>query len=484
MEENKLNYDTNFENMLNRLKEKRALDISIVEKAYALAKKLHEGQTRKGGAPYISHPVEVSSILERMDFDTNVIASALLHDVVEDCEYTIEDVEENFNKSVAKIVDAVTAIEIKLEEGEDQSQAKMLEDLKAYQKLIAIGKENLYAFYIKFGDRLHNLQTIESFPRYKQMEKVRDTENWLVPVMKILQANEFLIKISNECFKIQHFESLKSYQLTYDKYFDYNEIAFERLKNNLSLHLNKYVTKKKANLEISNVKIVPFTEHETFSAIKDVMNVKTIKEIKQSFLNKFAVTKIFVVFKNKLDEKVLRNFVINFLIDDTTKKIIKINGYGFDEMSGSPYILVSDNARNKFQLFIFNTKSYLVFRNGTTAGVDLSYMDEGDSGVSDKYIQIRTKSGEIISLPDNSTVLDFAFRIHKDFGFACKHAYLNDSPMKSPIHARLSDGDKVDLAIEKDESGNCKNIAQIRWIMYAKTENAQRALVRYFENKI
>ena len=88
-------------------------------------------------------------------------------------------------------------------------------------------------------------------------------------------------------------------------------------------------------------------------------------------------------------------------------------------------------------------------------------------------------------MPEGSTVLDFAFRIHNDFGFACKGAYLNSAPTLSPINTVLSEGDKVLLEIDRDEkTGLCNNISQIRWIMYAKTERAQKHLVRHFESLV
>ena len=99
-----------------------------------------------------------------------------------------------------------------------------------------------------------------------------------------------------------------------------------------------------------------------------------------------------------------------------------------------------------------------------------------------KYITVKTRSGEPIVLPEGATVLDFAFKIHKDFGFSVKYAIINNNPTKQPIYTRLSEGDMINLILEKDNEGHCKNIAQIRWIMYAKTESAQKNLVRYFES--
>lgn len=87
-------------------------------------------------------------------------------------------------------------------------------------------------------------------------------------------------------------------------------------------------------------------------------------------------------------------------------------------------------------------------------------------------------------MPEGSTVLDFAFKIHRDFGFSVKYAFLNDSPSKSPIYTRLAEGDQINLEIAKSEDGLVKNIAELRWITYCKTDSAQKALIRYFEKLI
>ena len=112
----------------------------------------------------------------------------------------------------------------------------------------------------------------------------------------------------------------------------------------------------------------------------------------------------------------------------------------------------------------------------------MNFLDDASDEVSNNYITVRTRSGEPIIMPECSTVLDFAFKIHKDFGFSVKYAIINNNPTKQPIYTRLSEGDSINLILEKDTQGHCVNIAQIRWIMYAKTESAQRSLVRYFES--
>ena len=139
-----MNYLKTYNKIIEHLNAKQAVAISNVEKAFEVACKLHDGQFRKGGEPYIAHPVEVAAILEKMDFDTNVICAGLLHDTVEDCAYTVEDIEKNFNPTIAKIVDAVTAIEGNLDGIKEKDFAKLLDEVKTYQKLIQYGKENLF----------------------------------------------------------------------------------------------------------------------------------------------------------------------------------------------------------------------------------------------------------------------------------------------------------------------------------------------------
>ena len=143
-------------------------DIDFVDKAYNLANSLHNGQLRKDGTPYISHPVEVAYILAKLGFDENVISGALLHDVVEDCGCSLETIRKEFNNKVAELVDCVSTIdEAKFVfDDDDLYESRDFEKLsieeQSFKKLVAIGKKNPLGFCIKFADRLHNLNTIHN----------------------------------------------------------------------------------------------------------------------------------------------------------------------------------------------------------------------------------------------------------------------------------------------------------------------------------
>ncbi len=475
-------YEIIYNDILNDLEQKHTADIGLFTKAYNLAKELHKNQKRKGGDPYIIHPLEVTAILAKLDFGINVLCAGLLHDTVEDCGYTIKQMREDFNQSIAQIVDAVTAIELDFDKYSELDFPKFIEEAQTYKKLMSIGKENLFAFYIKFADRLNNLKTIECFPKYKQLAKVKETEKWLMPFIYILKTTWFYKNISNMCFKIINQDDMLSYAKIYDKYFTYNKHNFDELKDNLTYALTRYLKKTKQSNDLHKISIKPCTELETYNIIKEVMDVKNIKDIKQSYLNKFPITKLYITFNNSSTQRELNDLLFKFLTTEKNALGIKITGYDIDTFCNQNYLVISDKYRNKYQLYIFNLKDYLTYRNGALDGVDLSFVDDVTDEVSKAYITVKTRSDQPIILPEGSTILDFAFKIHKDFGFGVKYAYLNDSPSKSPIYTRLSDGDKINLVLDKDDSGNVKNIAQIRWIMYAKTESAQKKLVRYFES--
>ena len=215
-------------------------DLNFLDKAFEVAKNLHKGQFRKDGTPYISHPVEVALILANLEFNVDVVCAALLHDVVEDCGYTIKEISENFNSNIAEMVDAVSAIDKTKyvfdedEIYEDVNFLKSSVEEQTFKKLIAIGKKNPMGFAIKFADRLHNLRTIECFDYNKQLEKVRESEKWIIPIAEKLNSERFYRELKNECFKIVNLFNAKTFLEHYQIYHKTNQSNIETLKRYLN----------------------------------------------------------------------------------------------------------------------------------------------------------------------------------------------------------------------------------------------------------
>ena len=468
-------YKVIFHSSIENLKSKGNLSTALVEKAFLFAEEKHSGQFRKSGDSYIKHPVEVMSILEKSDFGNDVLCAALLHDVIEDCGVTKEDLSQMFNPLIAEIVDAVS--EIKPNEKIENIEA----EIKTYQKLVMMGKINLFAFYIKFADRLHNLRTIQSFPRYKQVEKVKQTQRFVLPLAKIVKARELYTKIENECFKV-----LSNWQDDYDKWeklyqnhiemnHKYNQVMHDELVTTITNLISKLDVKN----SLKNVFIVPNSEFEQKKEIDKLYEGKEFSQMKSSFFVNIPTFQIHIVFSTGD----YLEFVFKLLEDKQFKKILKLKNFDYDEFTSKEYFLFENVVREKFQTFFMTQSEYTIFKNGSEEGVDSSLLESDfETEIIADYITVKTRSNEIMLMPKGSTVLDFAFKIHNDLGFACKYANLNDSPAKTPINTKLSDGDKVNLIIEDDGKANTKNIAKLKWLTYVNNEKSKKTLLKYFEN--
>ncbi|MBQ4340765.1 MAG: bifunctional (p)ppGpp synthetase/guanosine-3',5'-bis(diphosphate) 3'-pyrophosphohydrolase, partial [Firmicutes bacterium] len=152
------------------------LDFYLIGKAYDLGEKAHEGQFRKSGEAYFVHPVEVAKILADLDMDSQTIAAALMHDVVEDTEYTYEDIEQYFGEDIALLVDGVTKLGSLKFDNKEERQAENL------RKMFLAMTKDIRVLIIKLADRLHNMRTINFMTDAKIVEKCRETLDIYAPL--------------------------------------------------------------------------------------------------------------------------------------------------------------------------------------------------------------------------------------------------------------------------------------------------------------
>ena len=469
--------DKRFEYLLNILSAKNA-NLDIVIKAYNKAKQLHFYQKRKDGTPYLSHPLEVAIILAELGFNEDAVCGALLHDTIEDCGYTVEKMKQEFNNNIAEMVDAVSAIDKtkyiydKNDLYEDPNFVKSSAEEQTFKKLISIGKKIPLGFCIKFADRLHNLRTINTFERAKQLEKVRETEKWVLPIAKALKAEYFYIQIKNECFKIIHKLDGDNFFEQYNMYHKSNQKKID----SLTIKLKEVFSDK----NIADVMIDSFSERKVFDQLKKLKKNINIKDVSQGQLIKVPNYSIYIIFKTGLDKNTITNAMLSKFNSDL--KELKIVSAEFGNFSEMPYFVVKDNIKNYYRLYILSDEEYQKLRIGTLDGRYNDSIDEDNINNLDvDLIKVKTRSGEIKQIAKHSTVLDFAFKIHKDIGFAFKYAIINDGKTKFPPYTKLNEGDKVEIVVDKDENGNLKNNAQLRWLAYVNTELAKRVLIKWFD---
>ena len=471
--------DKRFEKVLLNFEGKKDSSL-LITKAYNYAKVLHGQQKRKGGELYLSHPVEVALILADLDFDENVICAALLHDVVEDCDCSLETIKQEFNASVAEMVDCVSAIDKEkfifntedLFELENFEKAAIEE--QSFKKLISIGKKNPLGFCIKFADRLHNLTTIGCFDYNKQLEKVKETERWILPIAKILNSEYFYRSIKNECFKIKNREKGKEYL---EQYLNYHKVNAQNVEK-LQLKLQETF----ANSYIETIKITNVKEYKVYEDICKIIKNLNISKISQGQILKVTNYNIYILYKNKKYKEVVADILNSF---NKSLKNMKIIDAQIGNFTQKPYFQIEDVFKNKYNLYPMSTAEYHLLRNGTLDGQNLELIDEENIDTSGaELIKVKTRSGEIKHVPQGSTVLDFAFKIHKDIGFGFKYAIINDSKTKAPPYTKIYEGDQVEIFVEKNVSDEIKNVAELKWLAYVNTDLAKKTLIKWFDKKI
>lgn len=486
-----LTYKQIYAGLLDDMKKKKARGIESVKRAFEMAEKCHEGQFRKSGEPYVLHVVCVASILQKLNFDSDTICAALLHDVIEDCGVTVDEITEKFGSIVAGIVDAVSAIEAKdyvFDDDlfDDENNLKASVENKTFEKLLSMGMKNRLAFVIKFADRLHNLSTIEAFTRAKQLEKVKETERWILPLAKLIKSAYFYNNIKNQIFIIKNREELSNFFEASDLYYSLNSDSHKEVEEILRYNAEKVI--KRYKYKTNKVAIVCEKNQEVHVChdILSSVDIDGLEEIKLSHINKVPTINLYLNIWGKMDKKTCMDLLLNIFKENEVKDKLKITGCRMDNKFHVGYIIAKDNNRNKYKIAAMNMTDYTKFTNGSAFGTDIENIQTTEvTEVASEYINVYTKTGELIRMEKNSTVLDFAFRLHQDLGFSCKHAIINKSNTKQPLYTRLFDGDKIDLVLEIDEqTGEKKNIAKLRWLAYVKTDYAQKALIRYFEKQL
>lgn len=191
--------DNRYNKLVMKIKEYNpGCDISVLDRAYAMAKKAHEGQLRESGEPYISHPIEVAIILADLELDCTAIVAGLLHDTVEDTSCTIEEIRAKFGEDTAALVDGVTKLDRIPYTTKEEQQAENL------RKMFMAMARDIRVILIKLADRLHNMKTLKYVPPDKQEEKARETLEIYAPLAHRLGISKIKWELEDSCLRYLH----------------------------------------------------------------------------------------------------------------------------------------------------------------------------------------------------------------------------------------------------------------------------------------
>ena len=408
---------------------------------------------RKSGEPYINHPLRVTLILihERL-FDEDVLKAAIMHDLYEDTSYSYAHAKEDFDKDVADLINCVTNV------SEDQKQ-KIDEGISPeeldYAEIIRKCNEHKIAFYIKFADRLDNLMTLDAMPVDKKEKKIEDTRNYVFPLLYHFNATRFIKYIENAIFKIEEAikptKTLNLYNAINDRLLQTRAFSsIEPTFNTVEKALKKY---------FSEIRLVRPSIYEISKRLKD--KHKGVRDFSQSDL----LYDIYLISPSQNSIPSLNEILAEF----TTSKLSE---YSIEEIRNNEFYFM-DNIRNHYCAHLITSNDFNIKQYGDT-DADLIIATPND--IYDKLVLgemiVFTPKHEKRKIPIGSTVIDFAFCIHKELGAHIAGAIVNGK--RVPLHTKLKPGDVVEII--KGEYP--KPEVQFNWILYCETRVAKRAIYK------
>ena len=452
-------------------------DKDLIRHAFDVAVEAHSEQRRKTGEPYIYHPIAVAKIVAyEIGLGATSIAAALLHDVVEDTHYTIEDIEQLFGETIARIVNGLTKISRLNKEKDASIQAEN------FRKMLLTLHDDVRVILIKIADRLHNMQTMDAMPAHKQIKIASETLYIYAPLAHRLGL--YNIKTELEDLGLKYTEpevfsditakikASKEEQQTYINTFS------ETIQKGLSKeHLNYEI--KGRFKSIFSIRRKMRKQNVTFDEVYDKFAIRIIFE-PNSKDEKFEAWKIYSIVTDyfKPNPSRLRDWIsqpkstgyealhITVVGPDAQWVEVQIRSKRMDEIAEKGYA-----AHFKYKQGIVNenglegwlNKLKETLENQSLNAVD--FVEDFKLNLYAKEIYVFTPKGDLKSLPKGASALDFAFSIHTDVGLKCRGAKVNGKLV--PLSYELNSGDQIEVittAINKPNS---------RWLDFVITARAR-----------
>lgn len=470
-----------FQQLLNDyLATKHRKRIEIITKAFNFANQAHKGIKRRSGEPYIMHPLAVAQIVcTEIGLGSTSICAALLHDVVEDTDYTVEDIENIFGPKIAQIVDGLTKISGGIFGDRASAQAEN------FKKLLLTMSDDIRVILIKIADRLHNMRTLGSMLPNKQFKIAGETLYIYAPLANRLGLYKIKTELENLSFRYEHPEEYQEIENKLAATAIERDKVFKEFTAPIRAQMDKMGLKYRILARVKSIYSIwnkMQTKHVPFEEIYDLLAVRIIfeprnadEELNDCFDIYVSISKIYKPHPDRLRDWVSHP---------------KANGYQ------ALHVTLMGNNGQWIEVQIRSERMNDVAEQGFAA--HWKYKEGGgseDEGELDKWLRtikeilddpqpdaidfldtiklnlfaseifVFTPKGEIKTMPQNSTALDFAFSLHTDIGSHCIGAKVNHKLV--PLSHKLQSGDQVEVLTSKSQR------VQPEWEVFATTARAR-----------
>lgn len=463
------------------------MDINLIKRAFDIAYKYHKGIYRNSGEPYIIHPLEVAKIVNReIGLGSESVSCALLHDVVEDTDYTLDDIREEFGDKIATIIDGLT----KISEAFEETKSLQAEN---FRKVLMTLTEDVRVIIIKLADRLHNMRTLDAMPPNKQIKIAGETIYLYAPIAHRLG----LYSLKNE---------LEDLSLKYRHPAKYKEIAdkLKQTEEKRTKEIESFIYPIRKKLEESEVPFEIVAKPKTIYSIWNTMqqNNASFEELPDILTIRIVITP-----SDKKSEKAQCWDIYSLLTDIYVPKPERIRDWiSYPKSNGYEALHVTvmgpdgkwrevqirskrmDDfakkgfaARWKYQdekerndeldKWLERIQDHLV-ENETDA---MEFVDEFRMNLFASEIYVFSPKGDAKTLPQNSTALDFAYEIHSEVGNKAIGAKVNHQLV--PLSHELHNGDQVEILTSNNQK------IQREWLDYVKTAKAKASITNAIKSE-
>jgi GTP diphosphokinase / guanosine-3',5'-bis(diphosphate) 3'-diphosphatase len=455
-------------------------DGKLIRKAFNLAVSAHEGMRRKSGEPYIFHPLAVAEIcVDEIGLGTTSIIAALLHDVVEDTDYSIEDIEYVFGKRVAKIIDGLTKITGVFEYG-SSGQAEN------FRKMLLTLSDDVRVILIKLADRLHNMRTLDSMPKGKQLKIASETIFLYAPLAHRLGL--YAIKSELEDLHLKYTETelydelVEQISSTKDVRDKFIKRFIRPIQTSLNEHKFDYSIKGRTKsvhsiLSKMRKKEIPFDEVYDLFAIRIIINTSKATEKAACWQAYSMVTDFYNPNPDRLRDWVstpkangYESLHTTVMSKDGRWVEVQIRTKRMDEIAEKGFAAhwkYKDKPEQKgkgLEMWIADVRSML--ENNDTSALD--FVDDFRANLYHDEVFIFTPNGDLKTLPYGATALDFAFEVHTEVGLSCLGAKVNQKLV--PLNYPLQNGDQVEILTSS------KQKPSEDWLRFVVTSKARSGI--------
>ena len=460
-------------------------DVELVQKAYVVAREAHEGQTRSSGEPYITHPVEVTQILASMRLDHETLMAALMHDVIEDTDFSKQDLAEIFGNTVAELVEGVSKLDKLSFKDKKEFQAEN------YRKMIMAMTQDIRVILIKLADRTHNMRTLGALRPDKRRRIARETLEIFAPIANRLGIHDIKNELEDLGFQalypMRH-RALKS------------EVA--KARGNRKEVISNIQNEIKSRLEEAGIDAnVSGREKHLYSIYKKMLNKELMfNEVMDIYAFRIAVDNLDTCYRvlgvaHNLYKPIETRFKDYIAVPKTngyqslhTSLVgphgipveIQIRTHDMDQMADKGvaahwmYKKAGDSAGHTAQQRARQWMQSLLELQ-QSAGSSFEFVENVKTELFPEEIYVFTPDGRIVELPMGATAVDFAYAVHTDVGNTCVGARVNRKPY--PLSKALDTGQTVEVITSSGAHPNAT------WLNFIVTGKARLGVRNYLKSQ-